>query len=524
MTVDTQTEAKAARRGECPSCGIKGKRVSTVTLGALLKDEFAKRFTAERPKCDASTVEGCKPIAANTGWRFCASMNCDVVYFSEEDATTFTKSQLKVPVGVKEQAGDRPLCYCFGHSVASIKDELRTKGRSDALEDIRAKMKDPGCRCETENPSGSCCLGSVARGIKIAEEELNVHGADAQDATGPAAGGAVSVRVAKGQVRDKGAFVAMLGAVVTVIAGSACCWLPLLLIAFGFSAAGIGSFFEQYRPYLLTATFALLGAAWYFAYRAEIRRAWVRLRGKPTAAVEACCAPQTTRTAAHSCCEVEQEPEPEACCATGVRSGTGKATWRRFAMRQFNQVMLWMATILIVLFAMFPHSIGLLLGSRSNLAAIIDPDDQRQMVLQIDGMTCESCASIAENALRSVPGVLAATVSYEKKQAVVVVPKAQEVPRAALLRAVRQAGYEAHFVEEVAQRQIIYRLDLRELTCEGCARVIEQALRSVPGVSQVDVSYDRSEAVVKTWPRSVLRPEALIRAVRDAGYSATLKK
>jgi copper chaperone CopZ len=451
MTVETQAETKTARRTECPSCGKKADRVSTVTLGALLKDEFAKRFTADGLSCCGTTGEGCKPINGDTGWRFCESTNCDVVYFSEEGDTTYTKSQLKVPVGVKERAGDRPLCYCFGHSVASIKEELRTKGRSDATEDIRAKMKNPGCRCETENPSGSCCLGSVAKGIKIAQEELNMHNSEIRPPANPASlpgigtgqpydngqGAVPSDSARAGQAKEKGAFLATLGAVFTAIMGSACCWLPLLLIAFGFSAAGVGSFFEQYRPYFLTATFTLLSVAWYFTYRTTIRRAWARLSGKPApvAAVEACCASETT-AASHSCCAIESEPED--CCAPA------KTGARRFTMRQFNQVMLWMATVMIVLFALFPHWIGLLLGGAgSNPTAAVNPDDQQQIVLELKGMTCEGCAPIVEKAIRGVPGVSAASVNYEKSQAVVFVPKGQEVPRDAILQAVRQAGYEA---------------------------------------------------------------------------------
>ncbi|MFN4261654.1 MAG: mercuric transporter MerT family protein [Gemmataceae bacterium] len=469
MTVETQTETKTARRVECPSCGKKAKQVRTVTLGALLKEEFAKRFTADGHSCCGTTGEGCQPINGDTGWRFCDSQDCDVVYFSEEGDTTFTKSQLKVPVGVKEQAGDRPLCYCFGHSVASIKKELRTKGRSDALEDIRAKMKVPGCRCERENPSGSCCLGSVAKGIKIAQEELNMLDSGVQTPANPAkvaslpgagtgqpqhngqlavADIAPSVSAKGGQPKEKGAFLATLGAIFTAILGSACCWLPLLLIAFGFSAAGVGTFFEQYRPYFLTVTFALLGVAWYFAYRAAIWRAWARLRGKPAPVltVEACCASEATSAPAHSCCGIEAEPEPADCCAPGAKAGAGQTIRRRFTMRQFNQVMLWMATVMIVLFALFPHWIGLFLGGGgSNSTAALNAEDNQRVVLEIQGMTCEGCAPTAEKALRSVPGVSAAAVSYEKKQAVVFVPKGQEVPRDAILQAARQAGYSATF-------------------------------------------------------------------------------
>jgi hypothetical protein len=111
-------------------------------------------------------------IAADADYFFCDAKGCDVVYFTT-DGRTITKMHLKVAVGVKETAGERALCYCFGHSVVSIKKEFRMKGRSDALEDIRQKMKGPGCACEVMNPSGACCLGTVGKGIDTAKAELN---------------------------------------------------------------------------------------------------------------------------------------------------------------------------------------------------------------------------------------------------------------------------------------------------------------------------------------------------------------
>jgi hypothetical protein len=167
------TQTTIERRVICPACGKKGKRVGAVTLRALLKDRDAVA-DARGQSCECEG--GCTPVTEDTGWRFCDSPDCEVVYFGEQAGTTFTKSQLTVAVGVKERTGDRPLCYCFGHSVASIKQELHTKDRSDALQDIRRKMKDPGCSCEVTNPSGACCLGSVATGIEIARQEFVARG------------------------------------------------------------------------------------------------------------------------------------------------------------------------------------------------------------------------------------------------------------------------------------------------------------------------------------------------------------
>jgi copper chaperone CopZ len=460
MATPTQTATKTADRVACPSCGRPGKRVRTVTLRALLRDEFAKRFAATSAACRSASGEGCQPPRGDTGWRFCASMDCDVVYFSEGGDTTFTKSQLKVPVGVKERAGERPLCYCFGHSVASIKEELRTQGRSDALADIRAKMKSPGCRCDVTNPSGSCCLGSVARGIQIAQEEMRRSNGEV-----PGAGGAAGRPERQSGQREgstpratasdparanprkgKGVFLATLGAVFTAILGSACCWLPWLLIAFGFSAAEVGHFFEQVRPTFLTATFVLLGAAWCFAYWTAIRRACARLRRAPVpeAAIETCCASGATHTAAACCCPTEVGPKPEEDRPAGAEVGALRVGRRPFAVRQFRPFLLGAATVLVVLLALFPHWGGRLGGNgKGQAGAQLEEARYQRVVLKIRGMSCPSCASNVEQALRRVPGVAAASVHYDNAEAMVFVPKDQPPPRAAILRAVRQAGYTA---------------------------------------------------------------------------------
>lgn len=148
----------------CSRSGTKGKKVGTVTLHALVRDEYQGQ------------------IADDADYFFCDAQGCDVVYFTT-DGRTITKPQLNVEVGVKEAAGERPLCYCFGHSIASIKEELQVKGCSNALEDIRRKMKDNGCACEVKNPSGSCCLCTVSQALEqagyrgeVVEESSSLHG------------------------------------------------------------------------------------------------------------------------------------------------------------------------------------------------------------------------------------------------------------------------------------------------------------------------------------------------------------
>lgn len=219
------------------------------------------------------------------------------------------------------------------------------------------------------------------------------------------------------QTSEKKAWLATLGAIVTSIVASACCWLPLLLIAFGFSAAGIGSIFEEYRPYFLTAAFVLLAFAWYLTYRPAIERAWMRLRGKEVRRpAEACCAEETPSATAPSCCQ----------------PGSPRRLW-------LNQVMLWVATTIVIAFAFFPSYAGILLGNGSSQKAI--EATTPVVTLRIEGMTCEACVVHMEKSLAEVYGVKTATVDYGSGMARVAVDAKAPPSRQALVKAVESAGY-----------------------------------------------------------------------------------
>jgi len=499
----------------CPACSRKSKRVAPLTVRSLLKPELA-------------------PGVREEPYRFCPSPGCDVVYFSEtEPAHRFVRSELRVRLGQKETEPPIQVCYCFDWTTDDIERELRLTGTTSIPDRIKELVRLGYCRCEMMNPQGSCCLGNVNRAVQEAQARLAFSPPVGHPpGSGRSGEAAPPLLAGTARPREARALLATLAALLTAVIGSACCWLPLLLIAVGFSAAGVGSFFEQYRPYLLSITFALLGLAWWFMYRAAIRRAWAKLRRERTTApsaqaAQACEGAQATL----DCCAVgEPSEEGDACCGAGTPLQAGQATPRRFTMRQFNQVMLWATTIVIMLFALFPHWIVLLLPGAGrddravNNAAARSGAAQQRIVLEVRGMTCAACAKTVEQALRGVPGVLAADVSFEQGQAVVWLPRDKQLPHNALVQAVRRAGYEAAVLMEPPQNGRVYRLELGGLTCESCAEGIEQALRQVPGVLNVEVSYVRSEAVVKVGPGIASQPEELIQAVRNAGFRAALKQ
>lgn len=57
------------------------------------------------------------------------------------------------------------------------------------------------------------------------------------------------------------------GSVIAAFGASLCCTLPIIFALTGFSILGASAYFDSLRPYLLVATFGLLGFAFYYAYR-----------------------------------------------------------------------------------------------------------------------------------------------------------------------------------------------------------------------------------------------------------------
>jgi hypothetical protein len=98
--------------------------------------------------------------------------SCDVVYFSNEAQSYFHKDALTVRVGLKETESPIALCYCFGHTAESVREEILATGRSSVAGRIAAEVQAGNCSCEVENPSGKCCLGDVNHALEQIQEQL----------------------------------------------------------------------------------------------------------------------------------------------------------------------------------------------------------------------------------------------------------------------------------------------------------------------------------------------------------------
>lgn len=443
------SEPQVAQRG-CPSCGEKGKPVKKITLATLLKPE-AKVRISER------------------SYRFCSREHCEVVYFSEDRASVFNKDELLVRVGIKEIGSPRHVCYCFDHTIEEIEDQVRQTGKTTVPDDIKTRMKE-ACWCETKSPMGSCCLATVTQHVKAAKAKygndvVTAETKEEEDCCAAQHSQAIVPDAQKSAWSGRAQKIAWIGSILSAVLASACCWLPLLLLAVGVSGVAVSATFEQYRTIFMVVTIGFLAAAFYFAYRPV---------------------------------KVPSTEEGEACCPPA----------KGWILQRLNRAMLWVVTGVAVAFLFFPSYIGAFFEDSQSLDLIANYDT---VALSVEGMTCEACALTLKKELKEVPGAVAAKVSYEKEEAIVAFPKGTQYDRDTIIAAVSSAGYRGQFKDLET-----FTLSVTGMTCEACATRLQSELAKVPGVSGAKVKYSDNQATVVAAP-TVTR-QALAEVVEKAGY------
>lgn len=147
------------------------------------------------------------------------------------------------------------------------------------------------------------------------------------------------------------------GALLAALAASSCCLGPLVLAALGVGGAGALGALSAYRPYILIVTAALLGGGFYLTYR------------RP------------------------RSVDGDACGCERPRASRA------------GRVGLWIATVLVVLFASAPPLIAKVLDGQRARSAASDPSAATaQAVIVVRGMDCEACAAHLRTALAKVGG------------------------------------------------------------------------------------------------------------------------
>jgi mercuric ion binding protein len=66
-------------------------------------------------------------------------------------------------------------------------------------------------------------------------------------------------------------------------------------------------------------------------------------------------------------------------------------------------------------------------------------------------------------------------------------------------------------------------LNVSGMTCPACPITVKKALEKVPGVSKVDVRYEKKQVLV-TFDDAKTNTDALVKAITNAGYPSQPEK
>ncbi len=177
----------------------------------------------------------------------------------------------------------------------------------------------------------------------------------------------------------------LIGAAIAAIAASACCVVPAVLALVGISGVG-AAVLTPYRPLFLGVTAVLLGLGFYLSYRA------------PRAAAA-------------------DAADSDSCGCPAPRT------------RRSGRSMLWLGAIAVAFFAAYPYIAGAGVRTEGRGDATQTAASERT-VLDIDGMTCESCVPEIVDKLSAVSGVVKVNVAFGDATATIVYDPQQVRPDA----------------------------------------------------------------------------------------------
>ncbi|PQQ18889.1 hypothetical protein Pyn_18600 [Prunus yedoensis var. nudiflora] len=150
----------------------------------------------------------------------------------------------------------------------------------------------------------------------------------------------------------------------------------------------------------------------------------------------------------------------------------------------------------------------------------------QRVQVRVSGMTCAACSNSVEGALKSVNGVLTASVALLQNRADVVFDP-RLVKDEDIKNAIEDAGFEAEVIPEQSTNGIkqhgtlLGQFSIGGMTCAACVNSVEGILKGLPGVKRAVVALATSLGEVEYDP-TVISKDDIVNAIEDAGFDASL--
>ncbi|NWZ44334.1 ATP7B ATPase, partial [Brachypodius atriceps] len=158
------------------------------------------------------------------------------------------------------------------------------------------------------------------------------------------------------------------------------------------------------------------------------------------------------------------------------------------------------------------------------------PSQEHTLVVNIVGMTCQSCVRSIEGRISKVKGILRIKVSLEQNNAVIKYLQSEISPEQ-ICQEIVDMGFDANITEEKVTaatvdspslKEAVVKLRVEGMTCQSCVTNIEGKIRKLHGVAKIKVSLDNQEAIIAYHPY-IIQPDDLKRHISELGYECTIK-
>ncbi len=135
---------------------------------------------------------------------------------------------------------------------------------------------------------------------------------------------------------------------------------------------------------------------------------------------------------------------------------------------------------------------------------------KKKATLQLEGMSCASCAQTVEKALNKADGVAEARVNFAAEKAYIEFDPA-EIDEEKLAEVVRSTGYDVRDEREKLT------MEIGGMTCASCSAAVEKALNKTDGVYEANVNIASEKGRVEYDPTKLSR-EDFKEIVKNTGY------
>ncbi len=143
-------------------------------------------------------------------------------------------------------------------------------------------------------------------------------------------------------------------------------------------------------------------------------------------------------------------------------------------------------------------------------------EDEERADIDVNGMTCASCANTIENSLNKLEGVSEANVNFATEKASVKYNKDQTNFKQ-VTQTIRDSGYEPAGVSSEGENLEELNLKISGMNCASCAETVQKSIAEIEGVKEANVNYASEKAKV-SFNTEKTSLSTIKKAVRDSGY------